>query len=36
VSDAHTTRLIRRTRSSFNTAHSRGRESEHLLLLRRA
>jgi DNA modification methylase len=32
--DAWTERKIRRTRSSFNRAHSRGRRREHVLLLR--
>lgn len=34
--EAQTTRAIRRRRSSFNSAHGRGRESEHVLLFRRS
>jgi site-specific DNA-methyltransferase (cytosine-N4-specific) len=33
--DAWATRAIRQGRSSFNRAHSRGRRTEHVLLLRR-
>jgi site-specific DNA-methyltransferase (cytosine-N4-specific) len=32
--DAQTERAIRRGRSSFNRTHTRGRSSEHILLLR--
>jgi hypothetical protein len=33
---AHVQRPILRRRSSFNSAHSRGRDSEHVLLYRSA